>query len=749
MSVIKIGDINNPQFTFAVDAFIKVEGKKHTDLIADELVIDTFSPSVRYEFNNIINLPYGTPVWYVRENETLRFYLEQIERVSNDVYALICVSIIGLFDSQYHEGGVYTGERTVDLIADIFGGTVGTASGGYYPITGGVEDIEVSVAVGDVKTYGYLPYDTKRNNLHQILFATGASLTRSDENIRFVFLDSLTAQTIPRERIYIGNSVKYDATATGVEITEHSFQWVYNAEPSEQYNNLDAYAEPADHTLVVFSAPIKVDTAVADGLTVHEIGQNYAIVSGNGTLSAIPYVHLTRRVLRELDTSAPRNIKSVTDCTLISAMNSENVIERLFAFYTQAFVQNASVVAEDESTGRQYSFRNEFDEDVSGILSEMSFNETSIVKADGTFILGYTPSYFGNNYNNHLLLTGSGTWYVPDSVRQSEMPYIRFAIVGGGNGGNGGEGGEAGRGSYDSTGHQSWTGNGGGKGGKGGKAGAAGTAGKVLSVTKLDVSNVHHITYSCGTGGSGGIAGRGGEDGDEPIAAGVGGIGSATTLQLFNNNSVLIGSYSSANGYLLPSGIIDLVQNNVFALNGIDGVDGANGGSGGAAAIGASGEDGEDVEFNGVRYTGGDGSISEYAKTGQSLEAYCGGGGGGGAAVGMSAAKSVWRPKTQYSYPNQTREAYSERGAAAANAYVLGGQGGDGANAVKLSTTPVSYGQGGNGGHGGGGGGSGGAQNWDAGNGSFNSSIRDGWPGNGGNGTSGWAGQNGCIFLYY
>ena len=769
MSEIRIGDLNAPQFTFIVSGEKVTSGYKQVDLIANELAIDTFDPEVSYVFivraefhgsederfitadgdifcgyynSNLAALPYGTPVWYVRQNETMRFYAERVERKSKDMYALSCVSIIGLFDNQYHVGGVYTGQRTVDVIAEIFGGSVGTLTDGYYPITGGVEDCKIAQNVGDEKMYGYLPYDTKRKNLHQILFASGASLVRENAEIHFRYLDDLEAQEIPRSRIYIGNSVKYDAMATGVEITEHTYQWAYNEEPTEQYNNTDAYSETADHARVIFSTPIKVDTAAADGLTIHELRQNYAVVSGKGTLSAIPYVHITRTLSKSIqDAAGPSNMKTFTGCTLISPMNSENVLERLYQFYTSAYVQNAAVEVDSETAGKEYSFTNEFDEQISGILTTMDYNETSLVKADSTFILGYTPGNFGNNYNNAELLTdASGTWNVPNEVRTSSKPYMRITLIGGGEGGDGGEGGKQGRGTYYTG--TAWEGYGGGKGGSGGKGGEAGQGGKVLTISKLDVSGIHHIAYICGDGGAGGAGGTGGENDTDPTAPGIGLTGRLTAVNLYDDAGQRIDTYNSSSGYVLPRGIIDLVHNKVFALSGIDGTDGADGGDGGAAAFGANGTDGGNVEFDGVMCYGGNGSDCEYREiAGTQLQAFCGGGGGGGAAVGEDA------PHTQETdVPNRVKRDFSEVGYASAYQCAWGGQGGKGADAVKIRTvSSVTYGQGGDGGHGGGGGGTGGAQNWRP----LGSAIRDGFPGNGGNGSAGYAGQGGCIFIYY
>ena len=73
--------------------------------------------------------------------------------------------------------------------------------------------------------FGWLPYDTRRNNLHRLLIAYGASLLRTDETVDYVigWLEMPDdAAIIPDSRIAINGKTEYELPATGVEVTEPS-----------------------------------------------------------------------------------------------------------------------------------------------------------------------------------------------------------------------------------------------------------------------------------------------------------------------------------------------------------------------------------------------------------------------------------------------------------------------------------------------------------------------------------------------
>lgn len=745
-------------------------GQASVDIISDGLSIDTLDPELRHSWivpaiykptdaggiltsdgsiycshfegmDLVRNIPWGTSLQFWRGSALRgRYYVDKVEHLSGSLWRISAMSLVGILDKQEHKGRVYTGQSWAAVLQEIMGSSaLGAAGEGglTYWLYSGLEDYKVESSLALTKVYGWLPYASARSNLHQLLFSAGASMVRDENaNLIFKFLTAAEPAAIEAGRLFLNSGgVKLETAATSVELTEHVFQWAYNTAPAKLFDNTNAYAEPADHETVKFSLPVKTSSVSAEGsLSIHELGENYAVVSGKGVLTGIPYVHLTRQLRKDRAVSSPGKVMRFSDCTLISAMNSENALERLYNFYTAAMEAGAELKVETERPGGSYAFDNSVGRRSRGVLSSMDFESGVNLKADCGFVTGYKPGPFGNNYNTVQLFTGSGTWTVPTALRQSAFPYIRVTLVGGGAGGEGGQGGQQGRGMWPIGGTEV-RGRGSGPGGKGGRGGVAGTGGRVLTIAKLDVTNVARIYYSCGSGGSAGSGGRGGESSDvivtteEDTLPTAGGIGSDAQIVLKDDNGGTLGIYYSYDGSILPSGVANLASSEVYGLSGKDGYRGGNGGEGGTASASADGGNGEDITVDGITWPGGAGSLAFFdsaAVGADTMTAECGGGGGSGAAYGTpgNAAESDGHAQWQI--------------------WCEGGYGGHGVSSPYTPAAATTYGQGGDGGHGGSGGGSGGAQN----NTPVQYRMQDGKPGNGGAGTDGAAGAPGCIFIY-
>ena len=360
-NTIILGSPSSPIASFSGTQVESVTGQSAVDIISDSLSIDTLDPDLRYLFSvptvyasanagcivssdgkvycghfegeDLVGiLPWGTPLAWYRGGELRgKFYVKTVTQQSPDKWNIHAMSIVGILDKQKHYGRVYTGQSWISVLQEIMGGSVGAAAGGYIPLSGGLEACLVAEELASVKVYGWLPYDWKRSNLHKLLLSAGASMTRY-ENAQLVFryIKSEEPAAIEAQRIFLeGGGVRMDAAATGVEVTEHVYQWAYNTSPATLFDNTNAYAEPADYETVTFSNPVKVSSRTIEGsLTVHEMGENYAIVSGKGILKGIPYVHLTRRLSRHMAATTPGKVVSFNDCTLISVMNSERALEQ-------------------------------------------------------------------------------------------------------------------------------------------------------------------------------------------------------------------------------------------------------------------------------------------------------------------------------------------------------------------------------------------------------------------------------------
>lgn len=493
-------------------------------------------------------LDYGTPVWWYSGDTLMgKFFVQSLQRVARADFNLTAVSRVGLLDKQQHLGGMYTGQTFRAVAADILGDGV--------PFT-------VSDELGEQLIYNWLPVSTRRENLHQLLYAMGAVISKdSAGDLVFGFPDPTAVATIPDSRIYTGGEVTVNTTANRVELAEHS----YYALPSDQqvtlFDNSDGASGVAEDTLVLFSdAPVH-DLSVTGSLTILWSNCNAARVSGVGVLTGKRYTHVIRTVTRQQEGGEPNTV-TVDGATLISVANSENAADRLFNYYTAARTIRSDLVVLGERPGMRVRITDPFYDPAEAFIASMELTSGGVLRAAADLIADYVPTKGGNNFKGSVLLTGIGVWTVPDGVTM-----IRAVIIGGGTGGQGGCNAAdmaapepityTGSDSAGTT-YQKGYGYSVLPGGAGGQQGAGGTGGKILVVT-IAVTPGQSLSYACGGGGEGGQPGLDPTDGAE---------GGDTTFA----------GYSSAAGERSVSGYIDQFSGRVLALPGDAGYAGATGG---------------------------------------------------------------------------------------------------------------------------------------------------------------------------
>lgn len=712
-----VGELESPILTFTNENIKEVVEETASAIIGDELFIDQFLPIVKYglliryvlcpadvedyrglqttqgqvlctKYNyDIRNIPYGTPVRFYSDNRIVGlFYCDKVERKGVDLFKINCVSAIGLMDKQRHVGGVYTGISFEELLADIIGDY----------------DYMVEPDVASLQVYGWLPYSTRRANLHQLLLAYGVNLTKSDTGgMLFTFLKAVDSYDIPSSRIFDSGSVTYGEPASRVEVIEHGYHYL----PSVEYEMLyDTKGESADHTIVTFDKPIYPDTLmVEDGGTIEilERGVNYAVINGVGVLMGKPYVHTTKRLTNDNPAATTEKIVTVEDATLITMANAENCLARISEYYFNATTVRNAIIVEGEKTGRRYSFENAFRDYTNAFMSKMSTTVSSFLRSNCEYIANYIPIAQGSSFLRRDILPLSDeeqTWTVPNSVYEKDVPQIRVVLIGEGYDGEAGSDGDPGEQSNDDA---------GGFGGVGGKGGKGGAGGKIFSVT-IDCSSIAFFKY-----------GRSGKD---------------TYIKGGSAN------YNSSNGTSSSTGFVEMFTGAVYALPGSDGVDGADGGQGGSyPPIGGNGNKataGGNVEAGGVAYKGGKAGSRKVEPGGvgsihPNLNMYFGGSGGGGAAYGSAGGDG----STGYWWDEEENLHMADAGV--------------GADGLDAPATIPMYGCGGSGGSGGGGGGGGcNLHYW---NHVYNTliAIDNLKGGKGGKGGAGKKGYEGVVIIYY
>lgn len=677
------------------------------------------------------SIPYGTPVfWDCAGRQMAAFYLKSVERVGRYLWRITAISGIGLLDSLYHNGGVFAGQTFIDVARAIIGGT---ASGG--TVTGGVFPFSVVGSLLSQKIYGWLPYDTCRNNLHRLLFAMGASVRRDTNGVvQFAFLSNAGPKSVPDSRVAFGGTVDYSAPASGVEITEHAYLVTDNDETVTLFDNTQGGSGPAASTLVVFDEAPVHNLVASSGLTINASGVNYARLTGTGVLTGKKYTHNTRVVTRSIDgTPVQQNIRRVTDNGLVCIANSSNVAKRVLAYYSSAKTVRAKIALEGERCGDILSLKDPYYEPMTAFLESADVNASGNLLGSCTLIEGYTPTGQGNNVTGSAILTGSGTWTSPVTGT------VTAVLIGGGQGGGAGNAGEAAAIPPVKSSQRSYSGPPSGviarrelesknlTAGAGGAAGNPGNGGKV-SLISFSVSAGQQISYSCGVGGAGAAFG----------SSGLGAAGGNTTFA----------SYSSASGATSPTGYIDPVSGNQYGMPGQAGMAGSEGVGyktvGGVTSLYTP----PAITVGGASYTAGGRGQPRTGTYGATMYGYgynLQGGYGGGPAYGASGAAG-------------TMAAINNTGSSSYLVMTVNpGGGGKGADAQPYPKE-TTYGRGGRGGNGGGGGGAFGYVSWfelDV-----DSSIKN-WAlemvpggglvpvGAGGSGSAGGQGADGCVLLYW
>lgn len=682
-------------------------------------------------------LPDNTPIVIYRDNAIkARFVKRGISRIGPNTYSLTGQSPMGALSKMPHPGSIYTGQTVEEVAKEICWSI----------------PILVKTVYAGTKLYGWLPYAngkdrSARDNLAQVLFAIGAYL-RTDLNgvLRIEPLWDGAASTISVDRAYSGGTVKYDSPISAVTVTEH--QYIAGTDEKELFSGTSQQGD-----IITFSEPMHSLTAT--GFTILESGANYAkISSGSGSLKGKTYIHNTRLVTQAVTENAAENVKSVTDATLVSLVNSSAVAKRLADYYKCRETITNGIVSGQEKPGHVVTVYHPYDKKmVSACIVSLDTTMSGTLKSEMTALVGFLPPQPESSeyFDERVLLTGSGNWTVPEGV----TTYTKV-LIGGGQGGKRGGKGEDGKqrtaswseGMYT---RYNWSGYLPGAISKGGVGGEGGVGGKVLIETVNDATPGESIAYSCGAAGAGATT-----DGAE------GENGTATTM----------GGSSSDSGSSSDIGYTDPVTGEVFAAKGDTGI--AGGDSGGCSDVSAypnptvSGclyvgqgiaeatdvvdEDGKVWKsgawllYNNTQqiYGKGNSASADGDLSHGAVECSASCSGPSGAAVGANGSDG--------SATNCKATAGKEGNPTYMYAYASPGYPVNGANAATAPKKPSAYGKGGRGGHGGGAGGCGG---YSATGKTTSSTMTQKTQANtrgvgtGGLGSVGGEAGDGCIIIYY
>lgn len=703
-------------------------------LSCESISADTLTAIVRCDDSSIMAFQRNDAIrfWENDSDASMQaYYLRSIERTGSTAYKIVAWSAVGLLATTPHKGGIYTGQTVSKVVSDICGSI----------------PVVVKSVFANVKLYGWLPYcqpktngqgKSARDNLAQVLFAIGAYLTTDLNGV--LHIDSLwdgTASVIQGNRMYLsGGKVGYSDPISAVTVTEH--QYVAGTETKELFSGT---AQNGD--IIIFSEPMH--SLSATGFTILESGANYAKISaGTGALTGKAYIHNTRLITQPVTAGAAENVKSVTDATLVSLVNSYAVAKRLADYYRCRETITNDIVSGHEKPGHVVSVYHPYDKKmVSACIQSLDTTMSATLKSSMEALVGFAPPQpdASEYFDAREELTKDGEWTSPTGE-------FTAVLIGGAWGGSSGKqgasGGTTGK-TYSSSGvstkNQGMMAS---KGGDGGEAGLGGSGGRILQIS-VTCDPGTKFSIHIGKGGAGG-----GHSGSDSVQ---GSEGSATTF----------GTYTSADGAASNAGYLDLITGEVYAARGVAGIPGGKGG--GTKDNANAGDDepnepgGSVVDDSGTVWLPGatpqppipiksylEGAYDSNREKAGDLYAGAGPGIGGGAAVGANGSDG----DKGYGRVRST----SQVGWGDYSVTCNGGTGGKGADAVAPDKVAGNRGTGGRGGHGGGGGGGFGiceasSRIYTGHSLSITYDVNAGTPGQGGNGSDGGAGGDGCVLIYY
>ncbi len=260
--------------------------------ISEEVSIDTSKFVLRPPKNVQFIFQSRQPFRIYRNNDLIAsHYLDTATLTSRNKYDISCQSAIGVLDEQPFSAVMWFDKNAYEAAVEIVGEDF---------------EVEMSDALKAKTVNGYIEDGTRRQALHQLLFAIGAICSTSGTDKVHIFEYGTAVKQIPRENIYIGQKIKQNSVITSVELEYYTWS-------TTQSNKAEA---------------VEVNGVTYYGAKGFIVRQNPYIVAGTKS-----------------------NPKKLSGATLLSKSQAEEIFDAVYDYHINNATITEKIVITDEQPG--------------------------------------------------------------------------------------------------------------------------------------------------------------------------------------------------------------------------------------------------------------------------------------------------------------------------------------------------------------------------------------------------------------
>ncbi len=292
-----------------------------------------------------------------------KFYLQTWKNVSDTQIEFTAIDILGVMDNTDYDGGFWSSATTLPAILSTILGPIDVS----YTVDASLASIELT---------GWIPPCTYREALQQVCFAARATAKTSESStldIVPVVIPSTTydAEILDTEKSQ-NQSIDLLPLVTRIELVSHTYTASSTIEDIFEENlDVGTYKivfEKPYHTVVITGPGYATWTLITEGgddvLTEGgdnvEVGGQYVLgpnslyleITTAGTVAVTGYPWLdskrsfifTETVAEEF---ANKNTKTISDATMISLVNAQDVLDQLRDYYRLRYKQHMRLFSSD------------------------------------------------------------------------------------------------------------------------------------------------------------------------------------------------------------------------------------------------------------------------------------------------------------------------------------------------------------------------------------------------------------------